>query len=272
MSTSYGQVKEGKLKLKKKSIFKADKTKKTKKKNDEEAGGSQTDPDQLEHGGWWRITDETNFRGGIELALEAGDFSNCYLAAQDNGYFTLGPKHFNELEPHPEEVLSLIKAPDDEKFSLKTGFGRYLGVETDGRLAATAEAVGPRERFEVVFQDNKSAIQCSASNMFISWEPDKDGNVYASSKTAGPKQFLNIRTNAAKKVAADFTAAEDLLESGQCEDSYVKMYQHSKVDLKNKHISINLQDKSSIKKAKKTGNLHETLLDRRAKLKSDKYC
>lgn len=104
-------------------------------------------------GGWWRIVEESDFRGGQELALEAGDFSNCYLAAQDNGQFTLGSKHFNELEPYPEEVLSLIKAPDDEKFSLKTGFGRYVGVATDGSLEATAEAVGVRERFEVVFQD-----------------------------------------------------------------------------------------------------------------------
>ncbi|CAD5214492.1 unnamed protein product [Bursaphelenchus okinawaensis] len=267
-----GQVKGGKLKLKKKNIFKSDKTKKSKKGNGDGAGSSKVDPDQLEHGGWWRINEAPDFRGGIEVAMEAGDFSNCYLAAQDNGYFTLGPKHFNELEPHPEEILSVIKAPDDEKFSLKTGFGRYLGVETDGRLVAIAEAVGPRERFEVVFQDNRAAIQCSASNLFITWEPDKDGNVYVSSKTASAKQFLNIRTNSTKKAAADFTAAEDLLEGAKCEDSYVKMYQHSRVDLKNKHISINLNDKSSIEKAKKSGTLHETLLDRRAKLKSDKYC
>lgn len=50
------------------------------------------------------------------------------------------------------------------------------------------------------------------------------------------------------------------------------MYQHSKVDLKNKMISYDVNDKAAVRRAQQQGNLHETLLDRRAKLKSDKYC
>jgi hypothetical protein len=50
------------------------------------------------------------------------------------------------------------------------------------------------------------------------------------------------------------------------------MYQHSKVDLKNRLISYDEQDKSDVKRAQQAGNLHETLLDRRMKRKSDKYC
>jgi len=50
------------------------------------------------------------------------------------------------------------------------------------------------------------------------------------------------------------------------------MYQHSRVELKNKCISYNVADKSEVKRAQREGDLHETLLNRRAKLKSDKYC
>lgn len=50
------------------------------------------------------------------------------------------------------------------------------------------------------------------------------------------------------------------------------MYQHSKVGLKGKQISINIDDKTSVKQAQDEGNLHEILLDRRVKTKSDKYC
>jgi protein FRG1 len=71
----------------------------------------------------------------------------------DNGKFTLGPNHFEELSPYPEEILALIKTPDDNKFSMKTGFGKYVGVDAEGKLIAIADAVGARERFEVVFQD-----------------------------------------------------------------------------------------------------------------------
>lgn len=132
--------------------FKSDK-KKSKKSEAGSSKGKEVDQDAIDHGNWWRIVDSTDFRGGIDVALEAGDFSNCYLSARDNGVFSLGVKHFNELEPYPEEVLSIIKAPDDEKFSMKTGFGKYVGTDSNGRLIATSEAIGARERFEVVFQD-----------------------------------------------------------------------------------------------------------------------
>lgn len=54
--------------------------------------------------------------------------------------------------------------------------------------------------------------------------------------------------------------------------NYRKMYQHSKVELKGKHISIDLNDKESVRRAQEEGNLHELLLERRVKTKSDKYC
>lgn len=39
-----------------------------------------------------------------------------------------------------------------------------------------------------------------------------------------------------------------------------------------KRILINKEDVTSLKQAKDTGNLHEVLLDRRSKMKADRYC
>lgn len=50
------------------------------------------------------------------------------------------------------------------------------------------------------------------------------------------------------------------------------MYQHSRVETKHKMINYDRNNKESVKKAQNEGNLHEILLDRRQKLKSDKYC
>lgn len=50
------------------------------------------------------------------------------------------------------------------------------------------------------------------------------------------------------------------------------MYQHSKVSLKGKNITVDLNDKAAVRRAQVEGNLHELLLERRAKTKSDKYC
>ena len=49
------------------------------------------------------------------------------------------------------------------------------------------------------------------------------------------------------------------------------MYQHSKVDLKNRMISYDPKDKAAVERSQREGDLHETLLNRRVKLKSDKY-
>lgn len=71
---------------------------------------------KINSGGWRRITDELDLRGGTDLVIECGDFSKCYLAAQDNGRFVVGARHFTPGEPPcPEEILSLIKTPDDTK-------------------------------------------------------------------------------------------------------------------------------------------------------------
>lgn len=265
------EFKSGLLKLKgNKQLFK-----KSKKSTDDAQTSqiSKEDEDRMEHGGWRRIEEELDLRGGIEVVIECAAYSKCYLSAQDNGKFVVGAKHFEYGEPpNPEEILTLIKSPDDPKISLKTGFGKYIGVNSEGCLIATSEAVGARERFDVVFQDGKCAIQSASSGLFLLLDPDDDDFVHVCSKTARQNEIINIRTQMDKSGPTDWRSAEDKKKAGDCETSYIKMYQHSRVDLKNKMINYDVKDKRVVQQAQDEGNLHETLLDRRMKLKSDKYC
>jgi hypothetical protein len=66
--------------------------------------------------------------------------------------------------PSPEDWLSLIRAPDTDWIALKTGFNKYVGVSStdDGLLMATAEAIGAREKWELVFQDVSKRGLCGA--------------------------------------------------------------------------------------------------------------
>ena len=41
----------------------------------------------------------------------------------------------------------------ETKIALKSAYGRYVGVSTSGELVGRAEAVGPREQWEPVFED-----------------------------------------------------------------------------------------------------------------------
>uniref|UniRef100_A0A915BXJ5 Uncharacterized protein n=1 Tax=Parascaris univalens TaxID=6257 RepID=A0A915BXJ5_PARUN len=269
--SDYDRAKGGKLKLKgNKSLFKADKKKKKKKFGDEIA--KAVDPDITSHGGWRRINEECDLKGGINISFECADGSNCYLAAMDNGRFTIGGPHMAGEGPNPEEILTLIKTPDDPKISLKTGYGKYVGVDAEGSLVATADAIGTRERLYVVFQDNKTAVQAVSNNLFLSLKPDSEGYIHAVSRTAADNEIVNLRTDAVPEGPVDWRSAEDKKSARECETAFVKMYQHSKVITKGKQISINMDEKEAIRRAQNEGNLHELLLDRRAKMKSDKYC
>ncbi|VDM54493.1 unnamed protein product [Angiostrongylus costaricensis] len=222
--------------------------------------------------GWWKIIDEVDLRGGEHVSLECGSGSGCYLSALDNGRFTIGMPHQKGSEPNPEEIFAVVKTPDDPKTSFKTGYGKYIGVDTDGSLVATAEAIGQRERFQVVFEEGKSAIQAVCNQLFLSMAVSKDGLIYVVSKRAGDEEMVNIRTNAQKTGPVDWRATEDKKSAKDCSQAYVKMYQHSKVDTKCRNIPEEVFDMKSVKRAQREGDLHETLLAKRIKTKSDRYC
>ena len=41
----------------------------------------------------------------------------------------------------------------DTKISIKSGFGKYVGIETGGKVTGRADAITTREQWEPVFQD-----------------------------------------------------------------------------------------------------------------------
>jgi len=103
---------------------------------------------------------------------------------------------------------------------------------------------------------------------FMSVEPDED-NVVARKKTAGADEFLNIRSSVqlGKDPMADIPV-EEQGKLSEVEENYVRKFQK----FQDKKIKICTEDKKTLKAAKETGTLHEALLDRRSKMKADRYC
>ncbi|KAK6029733.1 FRG1-like family protein [Ostertagia ostertagi] len=130
----------------------------------------------------------------------------------------------------PERYSPLIKTPDDPKTSFKTGYGKYIGVDSNGALVATAEAIGQRERFQVVLKSvlisngGKSAIQAVCNPLFLSMAVNKDGMIYVASKKAGDEEMVNIRTNAKKTGPVDWRADEDKKSAKDCSTAYVYVF------------------------------------------------
>ena len=54
--------------------------------------------------------------------------------------------------PDPVEIFTAVRV-NDTKVALKSGYDKYLAIETNGRIVARSDAIGGREQFEPVFQE-----------------------------------------------------------------------------------------------------------------------
>jgi len=65
--------------------------------------------------------------------------------------------------PLPEEILTAITI-SETRIALKSGYGKYLGVDKDGTIVGRSDAIGPLEQFEPIFQviNFKLLVYCAS--------------------------------------------------------------------------------------------------------------
>ncbi|RXG66067.1 Protein FRG1 [Armadillidium vulgare] len=258
--SEYKRVKTGKLTFKgEKSSHKKQKSKKRKAELDEP---DNKDHDMLKHGGWWKASsyDDVEFifqvRGSV--AIQFGS-TPVYVKALNHGLFTLGALHEEGSPPDPEEILTAVPAGDNH-IAFKSGYGKYLSVDSKGRVTGVADAIGPREHWEPVFQDDKMAL-LGANDCFLG--VDDEDNVIAKNSKATGEEMVAIRCISERQGKCDQSEEMDKGKLKEVELGYVKMFQK----FQDKRIKINPDGRAELKDAKTKGKLHESLLDRRSKMK-----
>ena len=81
--------------------------------------------------------------------------------------------------------------------------------------------------------------------------------------------MIQIRANAQREEDKEvFIPVEERGNVGQIELNYVKKFQK----FQDHKIRLCDEDRTDLVKAKNDGTLHEALLDRRSKMKADRYC
>ncbi|CAH8444430.1 unnamed protein product [Dicrocoelium dendriticum] len=286
---SYSFVRTGKLK------FKSDKRKHKRRSKHGASEHRQTSDkrivDATLHGGWWGISSFADISDSVAIQFNdwstvqpqltnssncsvADEFPNtenataCYLFAGDDGLFSVGPPRGVGEPPAPDEIFTAIKL-SDTKVAFKSGYGKYLGVSTDpdALLIAVADAIGPREHFEPVFQDGNTAL-LGANNCFLSANPN-NGDVAFSKPQAKSEEMITIRSN--RPLLNDPLSSlpeEERQGLTKAEVNYVRKFQ----SWQDHKLRLSKEEKSVLRQAQRSGDLHECLLDRREKMKSDRYC
>lgn len=198
-----------------------------------------------------------------DVAIEF--LQGCYAKAKPDGTIVLGEPHPPGEGPDEEEIFTAFGVSNDQ-ITLKSGFGRYLSVDANKRLMGVSEAVGEPETFLPVFEDNQLAI-CAFNECFLSPDIDADiKQIYAKADKVGPCEMIKIRINH-NPMKYD-QKCDDLKGSVyEAEDNYLKRLAKYGQD-----GSSMRETKKLLKKARAEGDLHEALLEKRTKLKSDKYC
>ncbi|XP_018323246.2 protein FRG1 homolog [Agrilus planipennis] len=256
--SEYEKVRTGKL------LLKGEKEKKKKRKHKSQKPKQQpkVDIDAIQHGNWWKTKTVEDIKGPV--AIEFG--KHTYIKALDNGLFTLGAPHSDGEGPYPEEILTAIQI-NERKIALKSGYGKYLSVDKNGAVVGRSDAIGSKEQWEPVFENGQMALS-AYTDCFISIH-SKDDSVIALSKVASKDEILQIRSQTIK----EHNPLKDVPteEQGSLEEievNYVRKFQK----FQDKRLRICTEDKGALESAKSSGTLHETLLDRRSKMKSDRYC
>jgi len=273
LESSYGKVKTGGLKLKGEKKKKKKKSKKREHSGEREQAESGQDDakrrrkeakaDCEQHGGWWACEKYHEVSGPLAIQFPTG----CYMKAMDNGKFVLGPPHGDGEPPAPEEILMALKCGEG-KISLKSGYDKYLRLSKSGHLAGVSDAVGALEQFQPVWQDGRTAL-LAPNGKFLS--VDEDDLIIADKHAVGDMEVVRIRSNKEKEDINKKTIPEE--ERGTVGDVELKFtkkfmkFQDHKYRMRIDHAS-----QGQILQAKEQGNLHETLLDRREKIKSDRMC
>ena len=124
------------------------------------------------------------------------------------------------------------------------------------------------ELFEPIWEDGKCAL-LGANGKFLT--VDEDDMVLCSKNSVGPMEVIRIRSN---KEREDVNKKkENADETGSAADIELKFTKKFlKFQDKKYRARFDNESQGQIMQAKQDGRLHEALLDRREKMKSDRMC
>jgi len=288
-----------------KLTFKGDSKKKKKRKHrevdedDDGAKRAKRERKEDEHPEAWVFPDNPNEIRGPTFFYHPSDPPVCVTYDAHRRKIMLVPLPKVESEPAPGEegppiltytptetsqVWVSTRVAGSETVNLRTGAaeGKFLGSTTHGLVAADREARGPQEEWTPVIlpRDSGAGGMVAFQNVYEKYLAIDEAaggalQLRADSDTVGFNERFWVKVQGKFKKEANEEIRKKSLKDGDeervnkiDEASTNRMYQTWGM---NRSV-VSSDDKQGLKSARKDGRLAEALLDRRAKLKSDRFC
>jgi len=275
--------------------FKGEKHKKKRpREEDNEEGGSSSrrrrkDDDDDSADTWVMPDDANEIRGPTYIVHPSDPSPICITYDATRGRIVLhsvdrdktedGSGPVSVVDRVPTEVSQVwvtTRVAGSPTMNLRTGTGegKFLSCDKHGLVSADREARGPEEEWTpVVFPDSMVAFQ-NVYEKYLSVDEVAGGSLSlrGDSEEVGFRErfYVKIQNKYKKEAnAEEKKRKEGLAPAGTIDEAGTnKIYQAWGAG----RSIVSDGDKKTLKKAKKEGHLAEALLDRRAKLKSDRFC
>ncbi|KAF9298263.1 hypothetical protein BGZ74_009453 [Mortierella antarctica] len=280
MSDEY-KVNKSKLSFKGES-----KTKKKKRKAenpaDEEDSNANTD-------GWVHVKALSDLGGPIFLtfssdpptSLSIDDKSTKVIMRpieSDSPSSSSSATSLDQAEPTVvQQVFVATMLPDSDRMTLKASNGRYLSSDKFGIVSADTEAIGMQEEWTAILkpEENGGIALQNHYGKFLSVDEvaaERPGSslgfqIRADSEVIGFCELFQAKIQAKyRKKAKKTKEVQIATKDYEFEQSRkFQTWNHGR-------IVVSDRDIRELDKAKKQGRFSEALLDRREKVKSDRYC
>ena len=268
--------------------------KKKKRKRIDDAKPHPTEEDDISV--WTRVSSVKDVVGPLILSISPEYCLGIQMVNEEPALHVL-PLVVQHHTIDPKDILQVWHArplsDTDAVVSLKCSAGLYLSVDRIGEISLAA-AVGPREQWTCVSTDNHHRIafqSCYDTFLSVSLPDDYHGTSSAGVSIRGDSESIGLAESfrvfaqhveiqkrrkmleeiTAKKLkqALPYTVIQDPAQASRSfEIQQLRKFQ-SWGGTKHQVTHRNTEE---LKQAAEQGHLAETLLDRREKIKADRYC
>lgn len=262
--------------------FKGDKTKKKRKREDEESGPSRSKHVEDEEPETWVMPESAAEIRGPTFVMHPSDPSpiSVNFDATRNRIILhpLDKDSPSLIERAPTEISQVwvvTRVAGSPTINLRTGTGegKFLSCDKHGIVSADREARGPEEEWTpVLLPDGMVAFQNVYEN-YLSVDEVAGGTLQlrGDSEEVGFRErfWVKIQSKYKKEAHEEKKKREAVTEVTVIDETGTnRIYQAWGAG----RSVVSKDDKKELKRARKEGRLAEALLDRRSKLKSDRFC